>query len=237
MIAPELLTKQLSESLRDNLVSVVLFGSSAIEDTTKKFSDINILVVVKNADMATLRSVTPFVGRWCKQGNPAPLFLSMSTWEKGKDVFAIEFTDIQAAHRILFGTDLFTTFQADPAALRHQLESELRSKQLLLKKGYLECAGNDKELQQLIAKSYSSFTVLIKTILRLMGLPAPLKKAAAWNTLADHLSVDLEVIDLISQLRDGKKLPAQFNTHELFEKYLNLIGRVVDYVDKFEVKK
>lgn len=237
MMTAEQLAKDLERILNENLISVVLYGSTAMEDTTKNFSDINILIVVKNADLATLQSLAPVVKGWCKQGNPAPLILPSDTIEKAKDVFAIEFSDIQSAHKVLAGQEVFASLKIDSMALRLQLEFELRSKLFLLRKNFLESVGENKALQQLMARAYPGLSVLAKTILRLLNQPVPLQKKTAWADLSTILKIDTGVVDLVTQLREGDKTILRTDPEIIFGHYLELIERIIEFVDKFEVKK
>lgn len=224
-------------AMKDNIVSMALFGSAAVDDATKRYSDVNTLLVVQDAGLATLNVMAPFVHRWSRQGNPPPLVFSLTALRNSQDVFAIEFFDILSTHRMLHGEDPFSGIVPGRDALRHQLEYELRSKLLALQKNYFAAAGNAKSLRDLMAKSLSSFTVLAKTILHLAATPVPAKKADVWAAMGDLLHIDTGVVNTIFDIREDKKDALQRDPYVLFGEYLALLNRVAEYVDRFGSKK
>src|ERR1035438_1626103 len=106
----EKLLAQLVEKLRkaypESLVSVVLYGSAAAGDHHAQFSDLNILCILTQITPAELAAAESLFLWWRENGSPAPLLLTQHELLTSTDCFAIEFHDIQASHRILFGVDL-----------------------------------------------------------------------------------------------------------------------------------
>ncbi len=232
-VNPEQLTVQLKSIVGDNLVSVVLFGSASADDQTKKFSDCNLLVLVKEMTLALLKSTLPATKPWIKAGNPAPLFFSEKRFQEAQDVFPIEFYDMKESHRILWGQDPFQRMLIKHEPLRHQLEYELRSKLLTLQQKYLESDGDAKRLRDLLAGSLSSFHVLFKSALRLTGKEAPPKKKEAWVALAKHIAIDVDALNVIYALRQGEKTSLQHDPEDLLERLMRSVRAVVDYVDSY----
>lgn len=230
---PEQITVQLKSALGDNLLSVVLFGSGASDDQTKKFSDFNLLVLVKETSLPILKSTLPAMKAWIKAGNPAPLFFSEKRFQDAQDVFPIEFYDMKESHRILWGQDPFQRLLVKDEPLRHQLEHELRAKLLLLQQKYLESDGDAKRLREVLAASISSFHVLFKSVLRLTGKEAPAKKTDTWAALAKHVAIDVDVLTVITALRQNDKTALQHDPEDLLERLMRSVRAVIDYVDAY----
>ncbi len=224
-------------TMRENIVSLAIYGSAAAEDVTKQYSDLNTLLIVNDAGMATLKTIQPFVHRWNKAGNPPPLVFSLAGLRNSQDVFAIEFLDINASHQVVYGADPFTDLRPGREALRHQLEFELRSKLLALQKHYFEADGKTKHYQHVMAKSLSSFTVLAKTALHLNDKPVPAKKTDVWHAMSDLMNVDTHVIETIFEIRQQKKEALRQDAELLFGQYMALITRMAEFVDGFVAKK
>jgi predicted nucleotidyltransferase len=233
MVTPEHITVQLKSVIGDNLISVILFGSGATEDQTKKYSDINLLVLVKEVGLSVLKSTLPIVKSWVKAGNPAPLFFSEKRFHEAHDVFPIEFYDMKESHRILWGQDPFARMLIKNEPLRHQLEHELRSKLITLQQKYLETEGDPKRLRELLAGSLSSFQVLFKSVLRLCGKEAPAKKKDTWDALAKHVPIDVEALNVILALRQKDKTALQHGPEDLLERLMRSVKAVIDYVDSY----
>lgn len=233
MLTAEQLTAALKDTWRDNLISVILYGSAVVGESPREYSDVNILVVVKDAGVSALQAIVPHVRTWRRQGNPAPVIWTQEGLQNARDVFAIEFSDIKANHRILFGEDLFSPMQIDPEFLRRQLEFELRSKLLLLRQKYFETAENPRALRDLLARAFSSLTVLAKTILRLTGQSVPAAKREVWEAIAGRLPVDITVIGTVLDLREGKKSARKADVAELYGGVLSLAAVLVEFIDGF----
>lgn len=236
MFTVEKFKDELLDKLGSNALSIALYGSAASEDTTKRFSDTNVLVIVENAELGTLQAMLPSVKRWVAQRNPAPLVLSRKELDDGLDVFSIEFLDIRGSHRLLHGVDLFAGLRPSESGLRRQLEYEMRSKLLALQKNYFEIGGDTKRLRDLMAASLSSFTVLAKTALHLAGKPVPAKKWDVWKDVGSLIQADASPIETIFRIREGKKDALKTDATALFGAYLTLLGKLAGYIDKFAVK-
>ena len=69
-------SRRLQDSARDNLASLVVYGSVAAEEFHPGFSDVNLLCVLRRISEPLLRDLSPAVIWWTKQGHPAPLIFS-----------------------------------------------------------------------------------------------------------------------------------------------------------------
>jgi predicted nucleotidyltransferase len=153
---------------------VVLYGSAARGQYREGASDLNVLVLLRDTLPATLRRGSRLARAWVEEErNPPPLLLSEEEWRGSADVFPIEMSDIRDAHLVLHGADPFTGVEIALEDLRLQCEHELKGKQIQLRERYLLSAGEPAELEQLLARSFSTFLVLFRTVLRLDGGEAP----------------------------------------------------------------
>ena len=62
---------RLTAALGDNLVSLLLFGSAARGTDTEGRSDLNVLLIVKDAGVVRLHAATPALAEWAKFTKPA----------------------------------------------------------------------------------------------------------------------------------------------------------------------
>src|SRR5271163_434461 len=99
------LVEKLRKALGPDLVSAVLYGSAAIGDYRDKFSDYNVLCVLKTVAPPQLRATEPIFRWWREQGNPSPLLLTEHELRTSTDCFPVEFHDIREHHKILHGPD------------------------------------------------------------------------------------------------------------------------------------
>ncbi|MBU1888378.1 MAG: hypothetical protein KKB46_04200, partial [Candidatus Omnitrophica bacterium] len=86
---------KLFEIHKDNIVSILLYGSSTGKFYVPKQSDINLLVVLNDLRFEMLRSSLRLVDQGIRKKITAPLLLSLEHIETSKDVFPIEFLEIK----------------------------------------------------------------------------------------------------------------------------------------------
>jgi hypothetical protein len=165
-------TRRLEAAFGDELVAVLLYGSAARGDYREGVSDLNLLVVLRSTEAATLRRGSALAREWAQAGNPPPLVLGETEWRKSADVFPIEYTDIRDAHLVLHGTDPFAGLRIEWSDLRLQCEHELKSKQIRLREHFL-LAEAGEELGKLLVQSFPTFLTLFRAGLRLAGREVP----------------------------------------------------------------
>src|SRR6516162_4325912 len=127
------LVERLQKAYGDRLISAILYGSAAAGDHQEKFSDYNILCVLREITPRELEAGEDVFRWWREQCSPAPLLLTEHELATATDCFAIEFLDIQRSHRILFGKDVITPLVVDQSFYRAEVEHELRAKLLRLR--------------------------------------------------------------------------------------------------------
>lgn len=214
------------------LVSVVLYGSAARGEYRPGASDLNLLVLLREVTPAALRRGSEAARGWVAEGNPPPLLMSLDEWRASADVFAIEMADIQDAHVLLAGADPFAGIRIDPADLRLQCERELKGKKLQLRERYLLFAGSPDELGELLARSFSTFLVLFRTVLRLTGDDPAADPETVVRKVAERAGfAPAPLLEIHRARRGGGKLrPAADDP--VVAGYVDAVARVTDFVDR-----
>src|SRR6476659_5501239 len=151
------LVEKLQKAYGESLVSVVLYGSAVSGNHNEKFSDYNVLCVLTRVTPREMAQSEEIFRWWRKQGSPSPLLLSEDEFSTSTDCFAIEFHDIKALHRILFGKDVVTPLAVDDSFYRAQVEHDLRAKLLRLRQKAAGMLSSEELLQRLMADSLSTF--------------------------------------------------------------------------------
>ncbi len=160
-------------ALGANLASLVLYGSAARAQHIEGRSDLNLMILVKDASTGALRPAAGFLGDWLRSGNSPPLLFSEAEWRASADVFPLEIEDMRDAHRVLRGRDPLDGMVTDRASLRQQLEREVRGKLLHLRTEYAAIAKDPAALSRLLENSLSTFLVFFRATLRLKGMTPP----------------------------------------------------------------
>ena len=216
-----------------NLASVILYGSAASGDFIPKISDYNILIALRKIAPRDLRNAHASIREWHKMGHPVPVYFTVSELQNAADVFPIEFHQMEAARRVLYGSDVLENVKISDAYLRHQVEYELRSKLILLRRQYIPASESVEGLKILMAESLSSFASLFSAVLMLSGIEPPVKKHEVVAMVVQKLGLDGVTFEKIFNLRE-KNLAEPLDevaANRLFADYMEQIERVIDAVD------
>jgi hypothetical protein len=220
------------DDLLNELHSVILYGSGAATDHHKAFSDLNVIVVLRQVSLDELRKVQKAMEWWIKQKQPAPLVISVEELDEYDEVFPIEFLDIQQTHRVLYGPDPIAAMQVDKINHRCQVEHELSSSLLRLRQRYLIVHPKDKDVVQLMADSVASFATIARHALIIAGVPAPAKKRSIFEAAAVRFGIDAAPFETVLKIREGTEKVGGAQVHTLFASYLEQITKLEEVVDQ-----
>jgi predicted nucleotidyltransferase len=168
------LVKELGDVYGNGLFSVILYGSAASGEFVQQVSNINLLVVLDNAELPNLTCVYRLISRR-KYRFINALFLSQDYMLSSLDVFPVEFLDMKENYTVLAGKDILKDLSVDLKNLRFQCEYELKSKLLNIKNLYLRNKGRE-DLKVLLFKSFTSILHLMRNCLRLKEVSPPYLK-------------------------------------------------------------
>ena len=218
-----------------NLASITLYGSTAVEDTTDEDAHHNVLVVLRQIALEDLRRSVEPVRVWTKASQPMPVYFSLDELQRAADVFPIEFLQMQKARKVLHGSDPLQLVETSDANLRHQLEYELRTKFLQLRRLYLPATQSAEKLTALMVESLSSFAALFRAVLMLRGREVPVGKREAIHATANELDLDVAPFDRILELGSSRRAKlSDAETNQIFGAYLAQLERVIDAVDQIQ---
>jgi hypothetical protein len=226
------LSAKLKEAAGSNLLSVILYGSAATDEFHDGHSDVNILCVMQTLGRDDLAKLHEASAWWVKKGHPAPLYFTHDELRHSADIFAIEFLDIKAAHRILSGNDAFTALEIPMDRHRLQVERELRNNTLRLRQHYLRYPTDDKKTLELMTSSISSFAALFRHALIALDEQPPAGKGETVNRLGQLLEFDPAPFQTIFAVREGRKRSGDIDIQAAFSAYLKGVVRVAEEVDR-----
>jgi predicted nucleotidyltransferase len=233
------LVAKLGHAFSDRLVSVVLYGSAASPDRADRFSDLNILCVLKQISPRELTEGEPVLKWWSEKGHPWPLLMSEDEVYNSADSFPIEFHDMKERRRVLYGLDLIADLKVDPRNYRAQVEHELRSKLLRLRQKGASQLSHPAGLLALCVDSVSTLCVLGRHALELDHKKPKSERRAVVRQLAELLQADMKPFEILLDIREdipGAGLGDLADPGELFAQYLVCINRLVAFVDGLETR-
>jgi predicted nucleotidyltransferase len=220
----------------NNLASVILYGSAAAGDFIARQSDYNILIALERIAPTDLRQAHGSVREWSKLGHPVPVYFTVAELENAADVFPIEFHQMQKARKVLFGTDVLKNVRISDMFLMHQVEYELRSKLILLRRQYIPASATVEGLKSLMAESLSSFATLFSAALSLTGQETPATKHEIVALAAERFGLNGRPFEMIFNIRKdnlGIELDDKA-ANEIFADYMEQVEKVIDFVNSIE---
>ena len=224
--------QRMQDSLGEDLLSVMLYGSAASGDFHPDYSDLNLLCVLRVVGTTELRRAGKTIEWWSAQKQSTPLLLSMEEAANAADAFPIEFQDISHSHQLLYGKNLFEHTEINPQHHRRQVEHELRSSLLSLRARYLSMLGREDEVMQMLAKSVSSFATLIRHALLLHGEEVNTQKREVLRAATARFGMNPMPFETLLAVREGTQQIVGESVHSLFAAYLEQITRGIRAGDK-----
>lgn len=232
---PEEIFKEITadyvEVFGGDLVSIILYGSAAGGDYRPGRSDLNFLIVLTETGIERLDQAFKTVDRWRKRYVAVPLFVTETYVQSSRDVFPIEYLDMQRRHVSVYGPDVLEGLTFDPEHVRLQCEREIKGKLLLLREGFLETGGKARGLRELIRQSIPAFAAIFKALLYLQGEEIPARKADVFQHGATLFGLDAAVFEALASIREERSKPNEDHLKRLVKDYLREVRKLAIFVD------
>jgi predicted nucleotidyltransferase len=214
----------------DNLVSVVLYGSAARDDYHEQYSDVNVMVVLRNMKPSVFQALTGVLTWWSHEEKlRPPTIMTLEELRESADVFAIEMLDIQVAHKTLYGDDVVSGITVPMNLHRVEVEHDLRTTLLRLRHHLLLTADGDDELKAVLGKSVTSIVTLFRHALIALGENPPHAKPKVLEHAAEVFGYNVQPLRSVLELRsDGHHVE---NVREIYHAYMDAILAVAHGLD------
>ena len=222
---------QAKTSFGDNLRSIILYGSILTDNYNPLTSDINLLIILNQADPERIVVLGKFAAKTLQHNNITPTILSWNEFISSADIFPMEYFDIKDLHEVLYGDDVFQDLEISRANLRLQTEDRLRGCINSLRQVLLLSESNPKYIANGVRHTQGLYNAIFRSILRLVG-----EEKIAY-TYMDNLKAASEYIDFNPQpfkdiCRIAKDTPIESVVVDLVLALVN----IVDFVDKLNIK-
>jgi predicted nucleotidyltransferase len=223
--------QNLQNIYKDNFISAVLYGSASSGEFIEKRSNLNLLVILKNADLGNLKKASSLINKW-RFRLINPLFFSEEYIRSSTDVFPIEFLDMKENYRVLTGRDILKDISIDTKNLRFQCEQELKVKLIALRQFYLRKSEDKPGLCVFLFKSFTSVMHILRNILRIKGKAPPYLKQDIIKSIALEFQIDVGSWEKILAAKN-KQIKLGFNElKQLFINFVKDLEKIINFVDR-----
>ncbi len=216
-----------------DLSSVVVYGSYAAGRWISGSSDINVLILLGRCQPVALKSFGERGRRFLQKNRITPLVLTVAEFSSSADVFPMEYMDIIARHRVLFGADPTEHVQFSSSNLRHQLEHQLRGTMVSLRQLVIAARGRKRLLRAELKPFAGPVAALFRGLLRLTGgddIPTdPQALANAVNQVLGFTPGPF--VQLFSLQAGGNR---ETDPQALADQILVRLSELIEIVDRYE---
>jgi predicted nucleotidyltransferase len=218
---------QILEFYKQDLLSVTAFGSVVSGDYFEKISDINLLVVYSDLNIASLADVAAIAQKGLRQRLIAPRFISRRNLLDSAPYFQIDMLEMRDANKVLYGENLLSGIAIDRKALLWQLSFEIKSMRMRIKQQFWRSSGHLQRSQTILLERFTSLAHLIRALLFLMSLNPPVSLAKVMDLAVTALNIDR---DFVSRMFSLKKQGGQLNDQEIIKAFSDIMDaiRIVD---------
>ncbi len=228
------LIEEIKKIFKNNLISIIIYGSYARGDFVKGKSDINILIVRKKRDNKELKALHKIIKKWKYRINiDIPLVLTEQEIKTSTDVYPMEYYDIKEHNIVLYGKDVFKNLKIANKNLRLELENQVKSNVIRLRRHY-SVTQSKHSIKKVLLLSIPVFNVVIDNILRLTS------QKNSNNKIKDcekKTKIKLSIISDIENLKKTGLPKSKKDLLNMFETLIITFEKLSDYIDKFKIKK
>jgi hypothetical protein len=222
-------SQELQALYHDELISLALYGSAASGEFVEKHSNLNLLVVLRNAGLENLKKSAKLIS---KSNMINALFLTEDYIARSKDIFPIEFLDMQENYFLIYGKDVLKTIHVDTRNLRFQCEQELKAKLLKLKQAYVALNNNESALRNLLFLSFTSIMHVLRNVLRLKGKTPPYVKQDVLKEISLEFKINKETWETILAAKNKQIRLGKVDVEKLLVSFTNDLEIITNSVDK-----
>ena len=154
--------------LKNDLVSIVLFGS-AVQERLRKTSDVNLLVVLNKYDQQKMAGLRESYRNARASINLHAMFICENELPETSELFAVKFDDIINRHKILYGKNPLEKIEISREARLRRVKTVLVNFRLRLREKLMLSAMREEQLIDLISENASVLRSAAASILRLEG--------------------------------------------------------------------
>jgi len=229
-------TSDYKNIFKEDLLSIILYGSAARGDYVPGKSDINFLIILSEDGIKNLDKAQELSKKWWKFKVSVPLFLTESYINTSLDTFPLEFFNMKLNYKVVWGKDVFQEIEIKPGDLRHQLEREIKGKLLHLRQSYFNFYIDKRHVSILIPASVKTFMAFFPAVLHIQGEEIPGDRKAILDKIIALFNLDKNVFETLWQKATGDSKIKQKEDKALFLKYIEEIRKLANEIDKWEAK-
>lgn len=219
----EELRRSLTRLLGDELVGLLVYGSAARGEYREGRSDVDLMLVVKEAPRAKLEAIANALQIARYAARIEAMILTAAEIPRAADVFPLLYDDVRREHVLLAGVDPFSDLTISDRHRRLRVEQELREAQIRLRRAVVDAQGSPEMLGGAVFRKLRQIRGALHALFALKGI-----------AVAD----DLKSVFAQAEKTYGLDLAPLFGVHEkpvrAHEAIEQLLAAAVEDVDRMD---
>ncbi|MCL2792026.1 MAG: hypothetical protein FWD87_02950 [Spirochaetaceae bacterium] len=215
----------IKECFKDNLKSVIIYGSAVSDSFDITSSDINILILLDKNSAESFIEFGKKSKKIAKKYRFSILILTFEEFINSADVFPMEYYDIYDHHVVIYGEHIEGKLELTSNNLRHELEEGLRGFSNRFRQAIIQSNGNSRFLKQSIKVAPGVIKASMRAALRLKGVEVKnlTDKKMIFTKIEEEYSVDMSVF---SENPDKLK----------YQDLVSIIAKILEIIDNINVQ-
>ncbi len=226
-------SEKMTETLKDNLVCIVLYGS-LVKGEHQRTSDVNVMIVLKTLSVDILDQFASHVREAGQNIRLVAMVLSEEELKASASVFAIKFIDIQKNHIILAGKDVFTDLVISRDHLRFLCEQSLKNELLRLQQFYLHGNHRPELIETKLIHVISPVVMDLRIMVRLKTGQSPQNnsKEAITKAWIEQFGPEGNIFLEVLKIKMGQIKPDAGELKKIYNQFLSAVQHAAKLVEK-----
>jgi predicted nucleotidyltransferase len=182
---------ELEKAFGDDLVGVVVHGSTVRGEYRPGDSDVDVVVVVKDASYAKLAAVGNATRLARYSARIEAMFLAEGEIAGAADCFPLLYDEIKRDHALLAGRDPFSAVEVHDTHRTLRIEQELREAQIRMRRAVTDLADAKGSVAGAVAQKARQVRTPLRALLALAGVEAKPELGDVLAKAGDRWKVDV----------------------------------------------
>jgi predicted nucleotidyltransferase len=184
-------TKSLQAALGDDLVAILLTGGVARGDYRPGESDVNALIVLRDASFTKLDAISSAMQAARYGARVEPTILTEDELPGACDAFPLLYDEIRKWNLILVGSDPFASAVVHDTHRRLRIEQELREAQIGLRRVVTDALGAREAIGGAVGRKVRQVRRPLRALLQLKGIASKEDLGSVLASAGAAYSVDV----------------------------------------------
>lgn len=223
---------QIISFYKEDLLSIIAFGSCVTGDYFEKSSDVNLFVVYSDLNIADLNAVASLAKKWLEKRNFSPRFISRRNLISSAKYFQIDMLEMKDAYVVLCGEDLLKDMNINSQNLHWQLSYEIKAIRMRLKQQFWATTGDPLRIRRVLLERFTSLIHLSRVLLYLRKKEPPISHRKIMEIACSDLGITKDFIDTMFKLKNNEIKLGQTEAVKAFTDMMEAVRIIDKHVDE-----